>query len=184
MHPSSFRHGLLAIAFFLSAHPASTLASGTHAGSHGHSAANPMGEPGKPDQVSRTVEVAMYDNYYEPEALRFAAGETVRIVVRNKGQLVHELNIGTAQMHAEHQKEMQVMQDHGALLPDRIDHERMKMDMGGGHTMEHDDPNSVLLEPGKSAEIVWRFTRAGEFEFACNVPGHYAAGMVGTVQVH
>jgi len=76
------------------------------------------------------------------------------------------------------------MMQHGALLPDRIDHDRMKMDMGGGHTMEHNDPNSALLEPGKSAEIVWHFAQAGELEFACNVPGHYAAGMVGKIRAN
>ena len=65
------------------------------------------------------------------------------------------------------------------LEADRINHERMKMDMGGGKTMEHDDPNSVLLEPGKSGEIIWKFTKATELEFACNVPGHYDAGMMG-----
>jgi uncharacterized cupredoxin-like copper-binding protein len=60
----------------------------------------------------------------------------------------------------------------------------MAMDMGGGKTMEHNDPNSVLLEPGKSAEVIWRFAKAGELEFACNVPGHYDAGMVGMIQTN
>src|SRR3546814_3359008 len=81
------------------------------------------------------------------------------------------------------QAEMMMMVDHGVLEPDRINRERMKMDMGGGMTMEHDDPNSLLLEPGKSGEIVWTFTKAMELEFACNVPGHYDAGMVGTMSV-
>ena len=72
-----------------------------------------------------------------------------------------------------------MMVEHGVLEADRINHERMKMDMGGGKTMEHDDPNSVLLEPGKSGEIIWKFTKATELEFACNVPGHYDAGMMG-----
>jgi uncharacterized cupredoxin-like copper-binding protein len=56
--------------------------------------------------------------------------------------------------------------------------------MGDGKTMEHNDPNSVLLEPGKSAEVIWKYAKAGELEFACNVPGHYAAGMVGTIQTN
>ena len=143
-----------------------------------------IGEPGKPDQASRTIEIKMNDNYYEPESVRVTAGETVRFVIKNEGQLVHEFNIGTPDMHASHQKEMMMMMQHGALLPDRIDHERMKMDMGDGNTMMHNDPNSVLLEPGKSAEIVWHFAKAGELEFACNVPGHYAAGMVGKIQTN
>ena len=53
--------------------------------------------------------------------------------------------------------------------------------MGNGKTMKHDDPNSVLLEPGQSKEVVWKFTEKGDIEFACNVPGHYQAGMYGDV---
>ena len=72
-----------------------------------------------------------------------------------------------------------MMVDHGVLEADRITHQRMKMKMSGGETMEHDDPNSILLEPGNSDEIIWKFTEATELEFACNIPGHYNAGMVG-----
>ena len=93
----------------------------------------------------------MKENFYEPESISGKAGETVRFKIVNQG----------------------------VLEADRINHERMKMDMGGGKTMEHDDPNSVLLEPGKSGEIIWKFTKATELEFACNVPGHYDAGMMG-----
>ena len=82
-------------------------------------------------------------------------------------------------MHKAHQKEMIMMMEHGMIEADRINHDRMKMDMGGGHKMGHDDPNSVLLEPGKSAEVIWKFSKAGELEFACNLPGHYDSGMVG-----
>jgi uncharacterized cupredoxin-like copper-binding protein len=59
----------------------------------------------------------------------------------------------------------------------------MEMDMGNGMTMKHDDPNSVLLEPGKSAEVIWTFPKKAELEFACNVPGHYESGMVGKVRL-
>src|SRR3546814_20785077 len=90
---------------------------------------------------------------------------------------VHEFNIGTPAMHAAHQEEMMMMVEHGALEPDKINRNLMKMDMGGGKTMEHNDPNSVLLEPGGSSEIVWTFTKTAELEFACTVPGHYASGM-------
>src|SRR3546814_18267736 len=68
--------------------------------------------------------------------------------------------------------EMMMMVEHGALEPDKINRDKMKMDMGGGKTMEHNDPNSVLLEPGETAEIVWTLTKATALEFACNVPGH------------
>jgi uncharacterized cupredoxin-like copper-binding protein len=71
--------------------------------------------------------------------------------------------------------------EHGALEVDKINHAMMKMDMGDGKTMEHDDPNSVLLEPGMSGEVIWKFTQASDIEFACNVPGHYNSGMIGLV---
>ena len=142
-----------------------------------------VGEPGRTSDASRTVEVVLHDNYFEPENLSVKAGETVRFVVRNEGQFVHEFNIGTPATHADHQHQMAMMMEHGALMPQHIDEEAMKMDMGNGQTMEHDDPNSVLLEPGQSQELVWRFSGDADLEFACNVPGHYAAGMVGNIKI-
>lgn len=164
--------------------PTGALAAGGHGMSMpGHGPAGTTGMPGKASEATRTVEIVLTENLYDPESVTVAKGETVRFVLRNKGQLVHEFNIGTAAMHAAHQKEMAVMVEHGVLEPDRINRERMKMDMGGGRTMEHNDPNSVLLEPGKTGEMVWKFTEAADIEFACNVPGHYEAGMVGKFHV-
>ena len=157
------------------------LAAGDHAGGHGH--ATGIGQPGEASEAARTVEITMHDNYYEPESVSVGEGETVRFVVRNEGDLVHEFNIGTEAMHAAHQEEMEMMVAHGVIVGDHIDHDMMKMDMGNGHTMEHDDPNSVLLEPGQSAEIVWTFTTDADLEFACNVPGHYEAGMTGEIEI-
>jgi uncharacterized cupredoxin-like copper-binding protein len=150
-----------------------------HGGGHGNSA----GEPGKASEASRTIKIDMIENRYSIEAITAKAGETIRFVVSNKGQLVHEFNIGTPEMHKGHQKEMMMMVEHGVLEADKINHDKMKMDMGGGKTMEHNDPNSALLESGKSKEIIWKFSKAGKFEFACNVPGHYDAGMVGNFDI-
>ena len=149
-----------------------------------HSSGPDYGTAGKAADFSRTIEIAMMDNYYEPEALTVQAGETIRFVINNTGQLVHEFNIATQKMHSAHQEEMMMMMQHGALHPDRIDHSKMKMDMGDGKTMMHNDPNSVLLEPGQSGEVIWKFARAEGLEFACNVPGHYAAGMVGSFNIN
>jgi len=80
----------------------------------------------------------------------------------------------------EHQKEM-MMVEHGVLEVDRINKETMKMDMGNG-PMTHDDPNSVLLEPGKQSEIIWKFKDKIALEIACNVPSHYDAGVVSKVK--
>ena len=159
--------------------PIGALAAGSHQGGHGHVE---FGMPGKDTEATRTIEVVTFDNYFEPEDIQVKAGETVRFVVRNQGEFVHEFNIGTPHMHAEHQKEMMMMAEHGVLEADKINYEMMKMDMGNGTTMEHDDPNSVLLEPGKEAEIVWTFAKPMGLEFACNVPGHYDSGMAGLIE--
>ncbi len=154
-------------------------AAGNHAGGHGTS----IGEPGKASEAARIIEIVMTDNYYTPERISIKKGETIRFVVKNDGEFVHEFNIGTAKMHVKHQEEMTMMFEHGVLEIDKIHRDKMKMKMPNGHTMEHDDPNSVLLEPKKSAEIVWKFSAAARLEFACNIPGHYDAGMVGDIRV-
>ena len=155
-----------------------TFAAGDHGGGHGHKAA--FGEPGDAKKATRTINVVMHDNYYEPEEFQIKAGETILFKVKNAGALVHEFNIGTESMHEAHQKEMMKMFQHGMITPTSIDHAKMKMDHGGG-SMKHDDPNAVLLNPGESAEFAWKFTAAEDLQFACNIPGHYAAGMMGEI---
>lgn len=151
-----------------------------HGHGHGHHA-TPVGEPGNAAAARRTVEIKLGDNFFEPERISVRAGETVRFVVRNDGQLLHEFNIGTPDDHRAHQPEMAMMVEHGMITATAIDHEKMKMDHKamGMPDMKHDHANSVLVEPGKTAELAWRFTRATTIEFACNIPGHYEAGMVG-----
>lgn len=156
-------------------------AAGTHSGGHGHGME--IGEPGTASQASRTIEVTAGDNFYEPEKIEVKAGETIRFVITNTGEVVHDFTLGTAEMHAEHQKEMAMMVEHGVIEGDKINRDMMKMDMGGGRTMEHNDPNSALLEPGQTAEVVWKFTEPMTLEFACNVPGHYESGMMGSIVV-
>ena len=153
-------------------------------GGHGHAGTMAFGEPGEPSEAGRTIVITMSDNYFEPEKLVIQAGETIRFVVKNEGEFLHEFNLGTAAMHAEHQKEMMTMMEHGMLSATGMNHDMMKMDhsaMGmSGHV--HDDPNSVLVEPGKTQELVWKFAAATDLEFACNVPGHYEAGMMGEIE--
>ena len=152
-----------------------------------------IGQPAAAASATRTVNIEMTDLAFSPKTLEVKAGETVRFVLVNKGQLLHEFNLGDAAMHAEHQKEMLKMQQSGAMTTTGMNHSGMDhsgMDhgaMGQGSMsmtgMVHDDPNSVLVEPGKTAELTWTFSGARDLEFACNVPGHYQAGMVGTLKV-
>ena len=147
-----------------------------------------IGHPAAAASATRTVNIEMTDLAFSPKTLEVKAGETVRFVLINKGQLLHEFNLGDAAMHAEHQKEMLKMQQSGAMTTTGMHHAGMdhgamgqgSMPMAG---MTHDDPNSVLVEPGKTAELTWTFSGTRDLEFACNVPGHYQAGMVGTLKV-
>lgn len=143
-----------------------------------------FGQPAPATKATRSVEVVMNDMSFTPKAIDIKAGETVRFVLVNKGKLLHEFNLGDAAMHARHQQEMMKMQQSGMLTPTgmkAVDHGAMAgMDHG---MMKHDDPNSVLIEPGKTAELTWTFTKATNLEFACNIPGHYQAGMVGKLTV-
>ncbi len=129
-------------------------------------AAQPMvetafGRTGDPRKASRTVRVDMSDRMrFTPDSIEVKRDETVRFVVRNSGRVMHEMVLGT-------------------LADLRAHAELMKKHPG----MEHDEPYMAHVEPGKTAEIVWQFTRAGEFHFGCLVPGHFEAGMVGKVTV-
>lgn len=137
----------------------SAVASPGHTG--GHPAASPMGSSGDPNKVTRTIEVTMNDQMrFVPNTVQVRAGETVRFVVRNVGQIKHEMMLGTQQELVEHAKVMQ--QNPG---------------------MEHDDGNSVTVQPGGSKDLIWQFGRAGNYKIGCLVPGHFEAGMVGNVTV-
>ncbi|MGY2196969.1 copper-resistant cuproprotein CopI [Pseudomonas gingeri] len=144
-----------------------------------------FGQPAPAAKATRTIEVTMTDIAFSAKELEVKAGETVRFVLINKGRLLHEFNLGEASMHAAHQQEMLKMQQSGMLTPTGMqmagmDHSAMA---GMDHGMKHDDPNSVLVEPGKTAELTWTFSKADNLQFACNIPGHYQAGMVGQLKV-
>jgi uncharacterized cupredoxin-like copper-binding protein len=146
-----------------------------------------FGEPAPAAKATRTVEVVLKDIAFEPKALTVKAGETVRFVLINQGQLPHEFNLGDKAMHAEHQKEMLAMQgkvfsagmNHEGMDHGTMDHGQMKA--GDGHA--HGGGNTVLVQPGQRAELTWTFRKSAPIEFACNVPGHYQAGMVGPLNI-
>jgi uncharacterized cupredoxin-like copper-binding protein len=120
-----------------------------------------FGQPGEPAKASRTIDVATSDDMrFTPASFTVKRGETIRFVVHNHGAVEHELVIGTDQVLREHAKEMREMPG-----------------------MEHRDPNAVRVRPGGQGELTWTFDRAGRFSVACLVPGHYEAGMKGTLVV-
>jgi uncharacterized cupredoxin-like copper-binding protein len=119
------------------------------------------GIAGEARTVRRTIEVRMGDDMrFAPERIEVRLGETLRFRVQNAGKVMHEFVIGTK---AENIKHAELM----IKFPD----------------MEHDEPYMAHVAPGKTGEIIWTFNRAGTFEFACLIAGHYQAGMVGTIAV-
>lgn len=123
-------------------------------------AASP-GQPGDPKNVSRTIIVEMSDTMrFNPSSIKVKRGETIKFVAKNIGKIKHEMVLDTPEELKEHAEMMRKMPD-----------------------MEHDDPNRLSVDPGKTGTFVWQFTRAGTFDFACLQPGHMEAGMVGKVIV-
>lgn len=138
----------------------SALANGSHPGGH-EQGADTIGKPGVAARVSRTVKVDMTDTMrFSFANLAVRQGETIRFIVRNSGKIKHEMVLGTEAELKEHA-------------------ELMKKNPG----MEHADDNMVTVEPGKTGEIIWQFTKPGKVDFACLQPGHYEAGMKGIVRV-
>jgi uncharacterized cupredoxin-like copper-binding protein len=142
-----------------------------------------IGSKGNENEVSRVIKVIMYDNYYEPNSFQVKAGETIKFEVTNAGELVHEFNIANKMMHMKHQPEMQKMVESEILLFDSIDKNKMKKMAKIDKSMAHSHSNSVLLEPKQKGEIIWKFNNAANIEIACNVPGHYQAGMIAPVNI-
>ncbi len=118
------------------------------------------GEPGDPKKPARTIEVGMSEMAYAPARIEVKRGEQIRFVIRNVGADNHEFLLATTEENLKHGEAMKNNPD-----------------------MEHEEPNGVRLAPKKSAEIVWKFTRAGTFEYSCLIPGHREAGMIGQVVV-
>ena len=121
----------------------------------------PWGIAGDASAARRTITLDMSDNMrFTPERISVKRGETVRLRVANKGQVMHEIVLGTPASLDEHAQMM-------LKFP----------------TMEHGEPYMAHVSPGKSGDLVWNFNREGSFDFACLIPGHYQAGMRGTITV-
>ncbi|WKA29979.1 cupredoxin domain-containing protein [Bradyrhizobium roseum] len=118
------------------------------------------GEPGNPKKPARTIQVEMSEMAYAPSQIQVKRGEQIRFVIRNVGKEEHEFLLATTDENLKHAEEMKK-----------------------NPQMEHDEPNGVRLAPAKSAEIVWKFTKAGTFEYSCLIPGHRDGGMIGQIVV-
>ncbi len=132
--------------------------------SHGQDETFWAGEPGNPKKPARIVQVTMGESdgkmLFVPARLEVRKGDQIKFVLRNNGELDHEFVLAST---ADNLKHAEAMKQH----PD----------------MAHEEPNGRQLAAKKTGEMVWKFTRAGEFEYACLIPGHREAGMTGTIVV-
>lgn len=132
-----------------------------HESTHGKSHRSGMGKPGDPENVSRTVAITMDDNFrFNPDKISVKAGETIRFFLTNNGKLEHEMVLGSMEELTAHAELMRSMPD-----------------------MQHTEPNMARLRPGQRGGIIWHFDSAGTVDFACLIPGHMEAGMVGRIDV-
>ena len=120
-----------------------------------------FGRAADPTKAKRTIRVDMTDEMrFRPARITVKRGEVVRFVAVNKGQVLHEMVLGT----------MDELKKHAELMRKHPD-------------MQHDEPYMTHVAPGKSGEMGWQFTETGEFFYGCLIPGHFEAGMVGSVKV-
>ncbi|MCW5746954.1 MAG: cupredoxin family protein [Alphaproteobacteria bacterium] len=132
---------------------------------HSHAEEAAYGVPGDPKKPARIVQITMRETddgkmLFIPDKITVRKGEQIRFLLRNNGAVDHEIVLATLEENLKHAEEMKKNPD-----------------------MEHDDPNAKRLGPKKTGEILWRFTKAGAFDFSCLIPGHRESGMFGNVIV-
>lgn len=143
-------------------HPAAA-----HEHEHGHEHGAEVysaGEPGNPKKRSRVIHVTMEEKdgkmLFVPNHIEVREGSQIKFVLHNSGELEHEFVLATPEENLKHAEAMKANPE-----------------------MEHHDPNARRLKPKQTDELIWKFTKPGEFQYACLIPGHLEAGMSGTVEV-
>ena len=154
----------LAAAALISANALAGEGPAGHSHGHGHGESFSAGEPGNPKEPSKIVRVTMGESdgkmLFIPARLEVKKGEQVKFVLQNDGELDHEFVLASTVDNLKHAEAMQKTPD-----------------------MAHEEPNGKQLAPKKTTDIVWKFIKAGKFEYSCLIPGHREAGMVGTIVV-
>lgn len=120
-----------------------------------------LGEPADASQADRKVHIVANDQLqFDPDMVDVKVGETITFEIENTGSVDHEFVLGSAGYQAQHEEEMQAAE----------------MEMGH-------EPNELEAPAGETATLTWHFTEAGTTEFGCHEPGHFPAGMLGTITV-
>jgi uncharacterized cupredoxin-like copper-binding protein len=118
------------------------------------------GDQNNGHSAGRTIEIEMQDIAYEPDRVTVEAGETVRFVFTNTGEVTHDAFLGDAAAQDDHEQEV-------------IQH--------GGHG--DDDSSAITVEPGETGELTHTFAAGDELLVGCHEPGHYDAGMRLTIDL-
>ncbi len=118
------------------------------------------GEPGDSKKPAREIVISMNEMDYSPAVIEVKRGEQIRFIIRNIGTEAHEFLLATTTENLKHGEAMKKNPD-----------------------MEHDEPNGLRLAAKKSGEILWKFSKAGTFEYSCLIPTHRELGMTGKVIV-
>lgn len=127
-----------------------------------HAAGFAWGEPAEASEADRVLEIRMLDEFrFEPTSVEVKVGETVTFKVVNAGKIEHDFTLGDEETQDEHDAEM----------------------ASGMSGMGHDEPNVLTVDPGGEGELTWRFTAPASILYGCHIPGHYAAGMFGTLTI-
>lgn len=155
---------MITAVLILTATLGTALADAGHKGAHHGETA--FGTPGDPSKPARVINITMRETtdgkmLFSPSRITVKKGEQIRFVLRNNGEFDHEIVIATLEENLKHAEQMRKNPD-----------------------MEHDDPNAKRLGPKQTAEILWRFTKAGELDFSCLIPGHRESGMTGVIVVN
>jgi uncharacterized cupredoxin-like copper-binding protein len=132
-----------------------------HDGGAAHGVTDTAGGPGNASDVTRTVRIDAGDTTFNVKQIQVKAGETIKFVITSKSSIPHEFVIASHGEHLEHRKMMQEM---------------------AGMEME-DEPNAVTIDPGQSKELIWKFGKDQDVEFACDIPGHAEQGMAGKFRI-
>lgn len=108
----------------------------------------------------------MGDMRFEPAAVSAKTGESIRFVITNPTATDHDFTLGDAAAQRLHRREMAAMSD-----------------IAAEHAHHRHHFNAIYVPAGQTRVLIWTFSHPGDFEFDCNMPGHYEAGMSGRISV-
>lgn len=128
-----------------------------HHGGHQHDASGgAVGMPAMASQATKTIHLSTEDTmrFKFASTLNLQKGDIVKFVITNNGKIAHEFSIGDEKEQHAHREMMKKMPN-----------------------MVHEDGNTVTIPAGETKELTWNFKQGSEVVFACNIPGHFEAGM-------